>query len=593
MVGAFGEVQVMDWGLAKVLAAPERERPAPVVEQPAVSEIRSLRESDGTFTQAGSVLGTPAFMPPEQAAGELDKIDCRSDVFGLGAILCVLLTGNPPYSGRDAQEMRVKAVRGDTQEAFARLDKSGAETDIIALCKHCLAFAPSDRPSDANAIASRLAELFAATTERTQQAERERHTLEVRATEQARRRRAMMWSAAAVIAVLSAGVVASLLQAKRARDAESATTAQLAKTQEAEAAARAKSEELDATLRLISFANVREGQEAKAVEFYQRLLAIRLSAAGEAPSLESQVDIANAYNDLGNAHWRLSQLREVRDSFGKELEVRKSIVAARPETNEYEERLATTYGNLANVLWELEDKDAAIEHRKRTVEVYEGLLKAKPNERWCLSGRAHARLRLGEWLRLAGKFKESREVLVAALSDWLLLRKQDPALVMDYVAATHKEIGLVARESGDLKGEQEAYQLALSDIEHMEQFADKRAEYYELFASVSLELKDSASAVRGYREAVAIRQILLQANPKDADARAALVKAFSHLGGAAYLARDYKLAVDCYEQSLETAKSLDRLKDRSIDVEFLQIVLTNSRAQLDRVAPPPRMKPEK
>ncbi len=99
MVGSFGEVQVMDWGLAKVLRAGSvSDGPGGDAIATPGTMIRTPRSS-GSDTQAGSVLGTPAFMPPEQAAGEIDKVDQRSDVFGLGAILCVLLTGKPPFAG--------------------------------------------------------------------------------------------------------------------------------------------------------------------------------------------------------------------------------------------------------------------------------------------------------------------------------------------------------------------------------------------------------------------------------------------------------------------------------------------------------------
>src|SRR5262249_26463391 len=89
MVGEFGEVQIMDWGLAKVLPSGEGDGGAD--EQAAISGVA------GADTQPGSVLGTFAYMPPEQARGEQDQVNYRSDVFGLGAILCQVLAGRPPY----------------------------------------------------------------------------------------------------------------------------------------------------------------------------------------------------------------------------------------------------------------------------------------------------------------------------------------------------------------------------------------------------------------------------------------------------------------------------------------------------------------
>jgi serine/threonine protein kinase len=128
MVGAFGEVQVMDWGLAKVLGS----QPADPADQGALTtatEVRSLRDADELFTQAGSLVGTPAFIPPEQAIGALSKIDARSDVFGLGAILAVILTGEPPFAASSRETTRVKAAQGDVAECFARLDGCGAEPE--------------------------------------------------------------------------------------------------------------------------------------------------------------------------------------------------------------------------------------------------------------------------------------------------------------------------------------------------------------------------------------------------------------------------------------------------------------------------------
>ena len=165
MVGAFGEVQVMDWGLAKVLGPRPGERADPEATT-APTAVRSLRESDDLITQAGSVLGTPAFMAPEQAAGAVSLIDRRSDVFGLGAVLAVVLTGRPPFVADTAEATRVKAALGDLGECFVRLGARGADPDLVALCKRCLAPRPEDRPTDAGEVAKAVAALRTAADER-------------------------------------------------------------------------------------------------------------------------------------------------------------------------------------------------------------------------------------------------------------------------------------------------------------------------------------------------------------------------------------------------------------------------------------------
>jgi eukaryotic-like serine/threonine-protein kinase len=188
MVGNHGEVQVMDWGLAKVLT----DRPeAPAVPRPAPgsTEIRTFRDDDGSATQAGSILGTPAFMPPEQAGGEVGKVDERADVFGLGAILCVILTGRPPYAGPDADAVRLMAIRGELDECHARLDGCGAGPELIGLCKRCLARAPAGRPATADAVAAEVVAFRTAAEDRARRADLERARAEVQVAEQRKRRR--------------------------------------------------------------------------------------------------------------------------------------------------------------------------------------------------------------------------------------------------------------------------------------------------------------------------------------------------------------------------------------------------------------------
>ena len=117
MVGAFGEVQVMDWGLAKVLSGqelPNDPRSAEALTVPSVAmdpnqttDHRPSPESTDDLTEAGTVLGTPSYMAPEQARGE--QTDARADVFALGGILCAILTGQPPFRGKSTAEVIQRA----------------------------------------------------------------------------------------------------------------------------------------------------------------------------------------------------------------------------------------------------------------------------------------------------------------------------------------------------------------------------------------------------------------------------------------------------------------------------------------------------
>lgn len=214
MVGGFGEVLVMDWGLAKVLprggvsdeerATQASQRLPAVPEDP--TEIRTTRVGSGSETAAGSVMGTPAFMSPEQAGGEIDKLDERADVFGLGAILCVILTGKPPYLGDTADTIRLMAVRGKLEEAFVRLDACGADAELVILCKRCMAADRHARPRYASEVADGVAAHLAEVGGRAHRAEVERAAAEAEAREQRKRRRVQLGLMGSVTLLVFGGV---------------------------------------------------------------------------------------------------------------------------------------------------------------------------------------------------------------------------------------------------------------------------------------------------------------------------------------------------------------------------------------------------
>jgi tetratricopeptide (TPR) repeat protein len=211
MVGRFGEVQVMDWGLAKVLTEGSGGR-----QPPEVGAIQTVRQLEaGAYTQGA--LGTPSYMAPEQAGGSWERVDERADVFGLGGILCAILTGRPPYEGTSREEVMGKALRGEVAGAFARLAACRADDELVALARACLSPEVGERPRDAAEVAQRVAAYRAGVEQRLRAAEQERAAAQARAEEarataraQAKaRRRTVVLAGVVLLALALAGGAAA------------------------------------------------------------------------------------------------------------------------------------------------------------------------------------------------------------------------------------------------------------------------------------------------------------------------------------------------------------------------------------------------
>ena len=170
MVGAYGEVLVLDWGLVKVLGQLE------TTTGTVGHTVQTDRSRDGDHpTMVGAVAGTPAYMPPEQALGWTKQIDARSDVYALGAVLYKVLSGHAPYAGGDATEVLNKvrsgppvSVRtaigrrapGASHQGWRPQVQSAAAgllpAQLVAACERAMARLQADRFGSASELGAEL-----------------------------------------------------------------------------------------------------------------------------------------------------------------------------------------------------------------------------------------------------------------------------------------------------------------------------------------------------------------------------------------------------------------------------------------------------
>ena len=154
MVGRFGEVYVMDWGLSRVLG---REEAAPEARPGAVhSTARDIDSASDSalLTADGAVIGTPAYMPPEQASGSIGSLGPRSDVYAAGAILYRLLAGRAPYEAKSGSTVVQQVIQGPP--AALQLVAPSAPAELIAICERAMERDPQRRYADMLELAEEL-----------------------------------------------------------------------------------------------------------------------------------------------------------------------------------------------------------------------------------------------------------------------------------------------------------------------------------------------------------------------------------------------------------------------------------------------------
>jgi serine/threonine protein kinase/tetratricopeptide (TPR) repeat protein len=584
MVGAFGEVQVMDWGLAKVLG-----QETPATEEALASEPTrawtqvSPTPVTGHHTQAGSLVGTPAFIPPEQAVGQIGRVNERSDVFGLGAVLAVILTGQPPYVGDSFETVRIQAVRGKLEDCLTRLDASGAEPELVALCKKCLAFEPSERPADAGTVAQAVAGLRSAADDRARAAERLQAAAEARAAEQRRKRRWQLAAATAVVLALLAGVagLAAYLQAQKQANSE-LRAANEREHQRFEVALDAiktlhTGVSEDALLKEEEFKDLRERLLREAAKFYGKLQGM----LQDQPDPSSQRALAESYSLLADLTFKigspdeslalrrkaLALRRELasRGEPGAELEVARSLLAlsgsltdrfeyANAKTAAQEARgLAEAAGPSDEALNVLADSltyvgflcdqmgevKEALRHAELALEIGQKQVDGNPDDASLREKLATAQLSVGLYLDDLGRYPESVQASQKAIEIFEKEARANPAAasVQDNLARCHVNKGDALVHMGSLKEAVsecakavEAEQKAIDANPAVSAYKNNQAWFNIGLGDALEQLGAHEEALQAYRNAAKTLKPLAEAHPTDVYYRANLAKSHTRIG---------------------------------------------------------------
>ncbi len=198
IVGRYGETLVVDWGLAKLLGKSE---PGPVPDE---RTLVPSSASGSAETLPGSALGTPAYMSPEQASGDLDGLGPRSDVYSLGATLYCVLTGRPPFEGDDPGAVLRAVQKGDfppPRSVIPAIDRG-----LEAVCLKAMAIRPVDRHATPRALADDI-ERWAAD----EPVSARREPMAARAGRWMRRHRAWVSGAAILLVTITVATAAGLV----------------------------------------------------------------------------------------------------------------------------------------------------------------------------------------------------------------------------------------------------------------------------------------------------------------------------------------------------------------------------------------------
>lgn len=571
MIGGFGEVHVMDWGLAKdtdqTENPPSQMHTSERISAPTGSEQGSLPPN---MTAAGQVMGTPQYMAPEQARGEV--VDTRADVFALGGILSAILTGRAPFTGATTLEVLKKAAAGNVSEALARLDACEADADLIDLARRCLASDPADRPSDGQTVAEVVKAYRAGVEARLQEVQAERAAAEARAVEQRKRRRLWAIAASVVIGVLITGGSTAAWQWLRAEDALMQVNSEQQKTLEALDNLTASRDRNVRNLRLVTKQLVPDlvGRTRKLTESDQSFIRGLLpmwqeiaGARGDGPDAmelraEGQFSVANLQTSLG-------QYSEAESAYRAALAAYQDLSRNIPDDPERHQAVARVHNNLGNALVSLGNVPQALDEMRAALAIQQRLTIEYPDEAEYHSDLARSHLNIGNQLGDRGKDVEAEEEFRSASEIFNRLTKDHPEETTNLsdLAAVHANLGNLFHRLGKVQETLDQYGSAVTLYEDLAGRYPTESDYRKKFATIRtnlgavlFEAGELPKAADQYRQALSVREELASEFPTIAEYRSELIQTNNNFAVLLAAARNPAEAEKYYGRSLELLPGL-------------------------------------
>ncbi len=524
IVGKHGETLVVDWGLAKArgrtdLAEPADERP-----------LLPSSASGSAETLPGCALGTPAYMSPEQAAGELDRLSPRSDVYSLGATLYCLLTGKAPFEGADVGELLRRVRKGEFPSPRA-LDPA-VDHALDAVCQKAMATKPEDRYGSCRALADDI--------------ERWMADEPVTAWTEPWTRKLLRWLTrhrVGVTAAAAAGLVALVgLASVAATQARGRAALEVKNRELADANAKVQARydlsvdaiqtfytgvSEDFLLKEEKFKDLRNRLLKSAADFYGKLgatLSKEKDFVSRRALAASNFELADLTDKVGRKEDALAAHRAV-------LAAREAL-AAEPGTDAATKaEVGRSLTAIANLLTSTEQTDEALATYRRSESLLTGLAESEPSARAAL---AACRIELGFLLYLTGKSAEAMAVYKMALADQEAQAAARDASndVRHGLARTLVRIGVLfmnmdklADSEAELRAAMAIQQKLADDNSDVIKFRSSLA--YSHYLVAVLLMKTNRPAEAEFRSALAIQQKLADDNPAVSAFRQ--VAAMSHL----------------------------------------------------------------